>query len=181
MVRAVSSRMYTLQAEPLVVFLIDEASIAREETSLLARSLLDLKHWSSLRSLLRTYERSTCSKSRGKEALPESRQAFEVAAAQTSGLVNLVFSRQIGFIESEHLFIVKPIDGRKRARCSKRTAIRPWVRNYIPARCWACSTKILVDSWRVFLEYAEIDQAKERLCWQRALCVSLNYDNFTLF
>ena len=29
-----------------------------------------------------------------KDALPESRQTFEVAAAQTSGLVNLVFSRQ---------------------------------------------------------------------------------------
>ena len=32
-----------------------------------------------------------------KEALPESPQAFEVAAAPTSGLVNLVFSRQTGF------------------------------------------------------------------------------------
>ena len=30
----------------------------------LARSLLDLLYWSSLRSLLRTYERSTCSKSK---------------------------------------------------------------------------------------------------------------------
>ena len=29
----------------------------------LARSLRDIMHWSSLRSLLRTYERSTCSKS----------------------------------------------------------------------------------------------------------------------
>ena len=100
MVRAVSSRIYTLQTEPLVVFLIDEASS-------LAQSLRDLMHWNSLRSLLRIYERSSCSKFRGKEALPES--AFEVAAAQTSGLVNLVFSRQTGFIESEHLFIVKPM------------------------------------------------------------------------
>ena len=32
-------------------------------TSSLARSLRDLMHWSSLRSLLRTYERPTCSKS----------------------------------------------------------------------------------------------------------------------
>ena len=30
----------------------------------LARSLRDLVHWSSLRSLLRTYEKSTCSKSK---------------------------------------------------------------------------------------------------------------------
>jgi len=32
-----------------------------------------------------------------KEPVPESRQAFEVAAAQTSELVNLVFSHQTGF------------------------------------------------------------------------------------
>ena len=31
------------------------------------------------------------------EALPKSRQTFEVAAAQTSGLLNLVPSRQTGF------------------------------------------------------------------------------------
>ena len=34
-----------------------------------------------------------------KEALPESRQAFKDAAARTSGLVNLVLSRQTGFFE----------------------------------------------------------------------------------
>ena len=33
----------------------------------------------------------------GKEALPESRQSFEGAAARTSLLVNLVLSRQTGF------------------------------------------------------------------------------------
>ena len=33
------------------------------QTSSLARSLRDLMHWSSLRSLLRTFERSTCTKS----------------------------------------------------------------------------------------------------------------------
>ena len=32
-----------------------------------------------------------------KEVMHESRQAFEVALTQTSGLVNLVFSRQTGF------------------------------------------------------------------------------------
>ena len=40
-------------------------------------------------------------------ALLESRQTFEVAAAQTSGLVNLVFS--LFFFESKHLFIDKPM------------------------------------------------------------------------
>ena len=39
-----------------------------------------------------------------KEARPESRQTLEVAAAQTSGLVNLVFSCQTGFFECEHPF-----------------------------------------------------------------------------
>ena len=39
-------------------------------------------------------------------SLPESRQAFEVAAAQTSGLVNLVLSPQtIFFSASIFLFI----------------------------------------------------------------------------
>ena len=100
----------------------------------------DLMHCSLLHSLLRTYERSTTSESKEKKALPESRQAFEVAAAQTSGLVNLVSSRQTGFIKCEHPFIDKPMVIKK-ARCSKRTAIRPWVHIYIPARCCACSTK----------------------------------------
>ena len=55
-----------------------------------------------------------------KRRLPESRQAFEVAAAQISGLVNLVFSRQTGFIESEHLFIVKPMIMKEPAVASAR-------------------------------------------------------------
>ena len=45
----------------------------------------------------------------GKEALPESRQSFEVALARTFGLVNLVFSRQTGFFECEHSFKDKPM------------------------------------------------------------------------
>ena len=51
-------------------------------------------------------------------AVPESRQTFEVAAAQTSGLVNLVF------FECEDPFMVN-----NRARCSKRMAIRPGFEN----------------------------------------------------
>ena len=42
-----------------------------------------------------------------KAALPESCQAFEVTAAQTSGQVNLVFPCQTGFFECKHLFIDK--------------------------------------------------------------------------
>ena len=42
--------------------------------------------------------------------MSESRQTSEVAAARTSGLVNLVFSRQtVFFFEYEHLFIDKPM------------------------------------------------------------------------
>ena len=44
-----------------------------------------------------------------KTVLRESRQAFEVAAAQTSGLLNLVFSRQTGLFQCEHPLIDKPM------------------------------------------------------------------------
>ena len=51
---------------------------------------------SSLRRSVAARARST-GKSREKRGLPKSRQAFEVSATLTSGLVNLVFSRQTGF------------------------------------------------------------------------------------
>ena len=44
-----------------------------------------------------------------KEALPESRQLFEAAAARTSGLVNLVFSRQTGFSSASVNLVTKPM------------------------------------------------------------------------
>ena len=45
-----------------------------------------------------------------KEALPESHQAFEITAARTSRLVNLVFFRQTGLLSScKHQFIDKPM------------------------------------------------------------------------
>ena len=52
-----------------------------------------------------------------KEALPESRELFEAAAARTSGLVNLVFSRQTVFFQCEHPFSDKT-DGYNWARCT---------------------------------------------------------------
>ena len=68
-----------------------------------------------------------------KEALPETRQTFaEVAAAQTSGLLNLVLSRQTGFFECEHPFFDKPM-----------VLTEP-----VEANCRACLTKILLDSRR---------------------------------
>ena len=50
------------------------------------------------------------------------------------------------------------------ARCSKRTAIRPGFKYISNMR--VCSTKILLDSRTVFLEYTKIEQAKEGFCWQ---------------
>ena len=41
--------------------------------------------------------------------MPESRRAFDVAAAPTSELDNLVFSRQTGLLECEHPLIYKPM------------------------------------------------------------------------
>ena len=49
--------------------------------------------------------------------MPESHQTFEVTEARTSGLVNLVLSRQTGLFEYAH--------GHHQARCSKRRVIRP--------------------------------------------------------
>ena len=44
-----------------------------------------------------------------KKVLSESRQTFAITAAQTPGLVNLVFSCQTGFFECEHPFTEKPM------------------------------------------------------------------------
>ena len=55
-----------------------------------------------------------------KETMSESCQTFKVATAQTSGLVNLVSSRQPCFFECKHLFIEEPMT---RERCSKRMPI----------------------------------------------------------
>ena len=58
-------------------------------------------------------------------------------------------------------------------RCTKRMAIRLRVRNCILATCGTCSTKILLNSCRVFVEYAKFEQAKERICQQGVLCLAL--------
>ena len=75
-----------------------------------------------------------------KEALAESRQAFEVIIAQTSELVNLIFSRQTVFFSHEHscinitMIITEPAvpDTRLLGFC-------------ILATCSASSTKFLLD------------------------------------
>ena len=96
-------------------------------------------------------------------------QSFEVAAARTFGLVNLVLSRQIVFFSFRvWASVYCETDGHNRARCSKRTAIRPTRFKTVLASCRACSRRIFRDSCRVFLEYAKIKQTKGRLCWQGA-------------
>ena len=67
-----------------------------------------------------------------KEDLAESRKDFDVASAQTSELVNPVFSRQTGFFECKHPFVDKPMVI-YRARCSKHTFFKARVPNYILA------------------------------------------------
>ena len=59
------------------------------ETSSLARSLRDLMHWSSLRSLLRPYERSTCSKSnlRVAQSLFQSKAKYKGIATDWSKMI----------------------------------------------------------------------------------------------
>ena len=61
--------------------------------------------------------------------MPESRQVFEVVAAKTSKLVNLVLSSQTVFFNCEHPFIDNQWSYSNWARCTRRTAIRPGVEN----------------------------------------------------
>ena len=86
------------------------------------------------------------------------------SAAQTSGLVNLVLTRQTVFFEGEYPVIGKPlVISTQPAVASARVLGLGW--SYILATCRACSRKILIDSCRVFLEYGKIKQAEEKLCW----------------
>ena len=59
--------------------------------------------------------------------MPESRQVFEVAAAQTSKLVNLVLSSQTAFSIASILLLIT--NGHNWARWTRRTAIRPGFEN----------------------------------------------------
>ena len=59
-----------------------------------------------------------------KEALPKSRQAFEAAAAETFGVVDLFFSFSNYFSSTSIRLMLNRVSY-SRARCSKQTAIRP--------------------------------------------------------
>ena len=55
---------FFLPREFVILFKSTQAKQVDHETPLLTRSLRNLMYWSTLHSLLRTYQRSTCSKSR---------------------------------------------------------------------------------------------------------------------
>ena len=81
---------------------------------------------------------------RASSCLLESRQTFEVAAAQTSGLVNLLLSRQTGIFEYKHPFIDKLMV------ITKPTVASAWLlglglKLYPCSTCHVCSTKILTQ------------------------------------
>ena len=68
------------------------------------------------------------------------------------------------FFECEHPSIFKPMVITEAAEASAR--LKAWVRNYILATCRAWSTKIFLDSCRIFHKYAKMEQGKEMLYWQ---------------
>ena len=79
-----------------------------------------------------------------KEALPEPHQTFEVAAAETPGLVNLILSCQTGIFECKHPFIDKPMV------ITEPTVASAWLLGLglklCPcSTCHICSTNILTQ------------------------------------
>ena len=60
----------------------------------------------------------------------------------------------------EHPFVDKPIITEPAVASARLLGL---AQNCIPATSRTCSTKMLLESFRVFLVYAEIEQVKERL------------------
>ena len=79
-------------------------------------------------------------------------------------------SLQTVFFECEYP-LIDMTDGHNWARCCKRMAIRPGF-DTIQATCCACSTKILLDSCRVFLSRKPKKGSADRVI----LFVSIRYD-----
>ena len=100
-----------------------------------------------------------------KEALPESRQLFEAAAAQTCGLVNLVFSLQTGF-SSASIRLVR----------EKRREFLPLV------QCYKIVFGIDHPSFPDFFEFAESTRTRAnhdyKLYLRRAVCNCYKYSFF---
>ena len=98
---------------------------------------------------------STKSEEEEKEALSESRRALEVAKARISRPVYFVLYRFTGFQgASIHLLINR---WSQLSPLYQGQGFSAWVRNCIQAPRSACSTKIIRDSCRVFLEYIKME------------------------
>ena len=98
---------------------------------------------------------STKSEEEEKEALSESRRALEVAKARISRPVYFVLYRFTGFQgASIHLLINR---WSQLSPLYQGQGFSAWVRNCIQAPRSACSTKIMCDSCRVFLEYIKME------------------------
>ena len=96
-------------------------------------------------------------------------QTFEVTTAQTSGLVNLVFSPQTCSFECEHLFIDKPMVLTKPAKAKAR--LLGLGSKLHPSNMQCMLHKDLTQ----FME--SLSQVRVHLCWQgdRDTEVSLNH------
>jgi len=94
---------------------------------------------------------------KGRLALPESCQAFEIASAQPSGLVSLVIPRFSGAII--RLLIVKP------------TVITEPV--FPRTRLLGVGPKLYPSNMQGMLKY---ERAKERFCWQGELRRDRSYN-----
>ena len=93
------------------------------------------------------------------EALSESRRALEVAKARISRPVNFVLYRFTGFQgASIHLLINR---WSQLSPLYQGQGFSAWVQICIQAPSSACSTKILLDSRRVSLEYIKIEHVNK--------------------
>ena len=84
-----------------------------------------------------------------------------VAAAQFSGLVNLVFSRQTGLFECKRSWINKP------TVIAEPTVPRPRLSLNLGSKLYPNNMQRMLDKDLLDLEYTnKIEPAKEAFCWQ---------------
>ena len=87
--------------------------------------------------------------------------SHSIVAGQTSRIVNLFLSRQPGLLECAHPFIDKPMVITEPTVASARLLGLGSTIYHDKATSCACSTKILIKSCRVFLEFAKLSKRKK--------------------